>query len=255
MTGRLAGWRVLVTRQPEQARGLADALAAAGATVVEVPLIETVPPEDTGPLDAAVARLAAFDWIAFTSANAVRAVEAACRRTGAPATLPPGVASVGSATTAEIARLFPHASVPLQPTADFRAEGLADAFRSQAVRGRSVFLPLSSKARDTLARELQRQGAVVSAVTAYRTVTRSDAAPRIRAALSAGIDVVAFASPSAVESFAEACPDPSAWPRAVVIGPVTESAASGRGFDVAGVAAEASAEGLADAIARLTRPR
>ena len=256
MTGRLAGWRVLVTRQPEQARGLADALAEEGALVVEVPLIATAPPEDPGAVDAAVAGLDACDWIAFTSANAVRAVADACDRSERGRALPPAlrIATVGPSTSEAVARAFADARIALQPESDFRADGLADAFRTLPIRGRRILLPSSDRARDTLAAALRAQGASVTVVTAYRTVTPPDAGARIREALDAGIDVVTFASPSAVEGFAEACPR-TAWPPAAVIGPVTESAARDRGFDVCAVAGSAGARGLAEALSRLTRPR
>jgi uroporphyrinogen-III synthase len=257
VTGRLAGWRVLVTRQPEQARGLADALTAEGALVVEVPLIATAPPEDRSALDAAVARIDAYDWIAFTSANAVRAIAEASDRSARGRVLPQAlrIAAVGPSTADEIGRSFAHAAVALQPERDFRAEGLAEAFRSIAIRGRQILLPSSARARDTLAAALRAQGAAVTEVTAYRTVTPADAGPRIREALDGGIDLVTFASPSAVEGFAEACPDRTAWPAAAVIGPVTEIAARDRGFDVRAMADSAGARGLAEALCRLTRPR
>ncbi|PYQ01865.1 MAG: HemD protein, partial [Acidobacteria bacterium] len=52
--------RILVTRRSEQTRSLVDALSALGATVVEVPLIAQEPPEDRGPLDRALGRLASY---------------------------------------------------------------------------------------------------------------------------------------------------------------------------------------------------
>jgi uroporphyrinogen III methyltransferase / synthase len=257
VTGRLAGWRVLVTRQPEQARGLADALTAEGAQVVEVPLIATAPPEDASALEAAVASLDAYDWIAFTSANAVRAVAEASDRGARGRVLPQSlrIAAVGPSTADEIGRRFASAAVALRPERDFRAEGLAEAFLSVPIRGRRILLPSSARARDTLAAALGAQGAAVTVVTAYRTVTPPDAGARIREALDGGIDLVTFASPSAVESFAEACPDRTAWPAAAVIGPVTEAAARDRGFDVRAVADAAGARDLAAALSRLTRPR
>lgn len=254
MTGRLAGWRVLVTRQPEQARELADALSAEGATVVEVPLIAVEPPADRAPLDAATARVRQYDWVVFTSANAVRAVAEACDRRGVARALPLGVAAVGPSTDREIGRCFVNATVSVQPESDFRAEGLADAFRAVDLAGRRVLLPVSSKARDTLAEALRGRGALVDAVIAYRTVVPEDAPRRIAEALRAGIDVVTLASPSAVESFADACPDDAAWPPAAVIGPVTADAARRAGFEVRAVAGEAGARGLVDALSRLTRP-
>jgi uroporphyrinogen-III synthase len=257
VSARLAGWRVLVTRQPEQARGLAEALTAEGARVVEVPLIATAPPEDLSQLDAAVAGLDVHDWIAFTSPNAVGAVAEALDRRGRARVLPGSlrVAAVGPGTAESIARAFAGATIALQPERDFRAEGLAEAFRTVALEGRRILLPLSARARDTLAAALRAQGGAVTVVTAYRTVPPPDAGSRIRQAVEEGVDVVTFASPSAVESFAEACPDRAAWPPAIVIGPVTESAARDRGFDVRAVADAAGARGFVEALSRLTRLR
>ena len=44
-----------------------------GAEAIEAPMIRIVPPEDYGPLDDACARAGEFDWIVFSSANAVDA--------------------------------------------------------------------------------------------------------------------------------------------------------------------------------------
>ena len=66
----LSGWRVLVTRAQSPSSTLARSLAEAGAEVVAVPAtrIEAL---DTGRLRAAISHLDAYDWIAFTSQNAV----------------------------------------------------------------------------------------------------------------------------------------------------------------------------------------
>ena len=74
--------RILITRRSEQAGPLVDALSALGATVVEVPLVAREPPADGAPLDDALARLAGYGWLAFTSANAVEAVAERLARTG-----------------------------------------------------------------------------------------------------------------------------------------------------------------------------
>ena len=69
----LFGRRVLVTRPREQAAELVDLLTALGADSVEAPMIRMAPPEDPDPLLRAAAKPEAFDWIVFTSANAVEA--------------------------------------------------------------------------------------------------------------------------------------------------------------------------------------
>ena len=94
--GALSGRRVLVTRHwPELMTGL----ASLGAIASEVPLIELRPPSDPRPLDAALVDLGRYDWMVFTSANAVEAVST--RMAALAVAFPAGVrlASVGPATT------------------------------------------------------------------------------------------------------------------------------------------------------------
>ncbi len=251
--GRLEGWRVLVTRQPEQAAGLADALRREGARVIEVPLIEIAPPADPAPLRDAVSRLADYDWLVFTSANAVRAF--AMELSGRA--LPKGLrlAAVGPSTSEAVVDSLAGATVSLTPAGDFRAEGLVAAFADEDLEGRRVLLPASARARDTLAAGLGGRGARVDVVTAYRTLTPADAPRRVAAALEEGVDVVTLASPSAVEGFVAACPPGAVAPRALVIGPVTERAARQAGLEVAGVGGAEGPEGIVNLLADLTRDR
>ena len=69
----LFGKRILVTRPREQAAELVELLEAMGAEAIEAPMIRIVPPDDYGPLDDACAHAGEFDWIVFSSANAVDA--------------------------------------------------------------------------------------------------------------------------------------------------------------------------------------
>ncbi len=70
----LAGLRVVVTRAERQAGGLVAAFAAAGAAVETLPLLEVAPPAEPAPLARAAAELRLYDWVVFTSANAVHAL-------------------------------------------------------------------------------------------------------------------------------------------------------------------------------------
>jgi uroporphyrinogen-III synthase len=237
--------RVLLTRQPEQAGALRDGLRALGLEVVEVPLLEIVPLADPAPLDAALK--VDHHWAAFTSVNAVNAV---ADRLGALALDWPAscrVASVGPATTAAIAERLPAATVALEPETDHRAEGLLRAFEARPLDGCRVLLPVSDRARDVLAHGLRERGAEVDVVAAYHNVAPKDLGQRLAAALAGGIDLVTFASPSAVEGFVAAGP-PRPWPPAAVIGPVTEQAARRAGLSVAAVAAPSTASGLVAAV-------
>ena len=131
--GSLAGRRILVTRRPAQASRLVALLRERGATVREVPATAVGPPEDPGPLDAALGGLERFQWVVFTSANAVAAVRDRLIHLGLPGTLGergPRVASVGPATTRAVGETFPGESVGLEPESDFRAAGLLRAFEA-----------------------------------------------------------------------------------------------------------------------------
>ena len=67
----LFGKKIVVTRSREQAGELVDMLESLGAEPIEAPMIRVEAPDDYGPLDKAAAEAGTYDWIVFTSANAV----------------------------------------------------------------------------------------------------------------------------------------------------------------------------------------
>jgi uroporphyrinogen-III synthase len=245
----LAGRRILVTRRPEQSGVLTDGLSALGAQVVEVPLLEIAPPADSGPLEAALAALESYTYIALTSGNAVEALADGLGRAGR--TLPPAVrlATVGPSTTRAVReRLAVEPAV--EPPSDFRAEGLLRAFETVDVAGTRVLLPTSDRARDVLAEGLRARGAQVDVVVAYRTATPAGAADALRQALRSRTDLITLASPSAVDGLVEALQGRAVEVGVGVIGPVTEFAARAAGLNVRLRASPATAEGLVEAIRR-----
>ncbi len=251
MSHPLAGRRLLVTRRPEQSQALASCLREAGAEVVELPLIEIRPAEDMGALDAALACLHAYDWLVFTSANAVRALADRLTLLGlAQTSVGQGtkVASVGSATSEAFLEAFPKGRVSLEPVAEYRAEALLAAFRSRGVTGERFLLPVSDRGRRVLADGLIEAGARVDSVTAYRTRPAPDLPARLPGILKKGLDIAVFASPSAVASFVAAGGPPALALPTAVIGPVTREAAEAAGLDVRVVAGVSSAEGLLAAL-------
>jgi len=194
----LAGTTVAVTRAREQAGPLATVLSAAGARVVEVPVIEIAEPEDSGAslLQAAV-DVADYDWIAFTSANAVHRFVPLLRdgRAFGGARL----AAVGPGTAAALAAY--HLVADLLPAGgdEVGAAGLASGFPEAPVGGRVLF-PRAAGARRSLPDGLRAKGWEVDEVVAYRTVAAPAPPVEIVAAL-AEADVVTFASPSAVTAY------------------------------------------------------
>lgn len=241
----LSGRRVLVTRHwPELMTGL----ASQGAIASEVPLIELRPPSDPRPLDAALADLGRYDWMVFTSANAVEAVST--RMAALAVALPAGVslASVGPATTEAVGAAWPGAHVSVEPVADFRAAALVAAFDRALVLGRRVLLPVSDRAAETVSRGLTARGALVDRVVAYRTVS-ADGGQALARMLRDGVDAAVFASPSAVEAFAAFAGAEGRTVPAAVIGPTTAEAARAAGLTVLAVAQPSTVEGLLAALA------
>lgn len=229
----LSGRRILVTRSREQAGELIDMLEARGAEAIAAPSIRMAPPDDPSQLEAACARASSFDWIVFTSANAVDQFMHRLLARGDVRDLH-GVrlCAVGPSTASHLQRYG--LRVDLTP-AEFRAEAVLDAMRATGSLARStVLLPRGDLARDRLGEGLREAGAEVIEVVAYRTVPeRADhaGAPDVyRMLLDHRIDAVTFASASAVRNFADLLGRDQAADllRTVIvasIGPVTAEAA------------------------------
>ena len=252
----LDGVRVVVTRAKAQAAEMVARLENLGAETIEMPTIAIAPPEDAGPLDAACDRIGTFDWVVFTSVNAVARV---ARRL---AEGPGGIrglggvrlCAVGTATAEAIAG---HGlRVDLVPD-EYRAEGVIRALRERGdLTGVRVLLPRGDLARDLLPAELRRAGAEVTAVTAYRTVPadldRED--PDVRGMLRGSrVDVVTFTSGSSVRNFSRAMGERRAAEllrhvEVACIGPVTAEAASRLDIATTIMPAESTVPALLEAI-------
>ena len=263
--GTLDGRRVLVTRGKGQASLLAVLLAGRGATVLEVPAIEIVAPPHPEPLEEALSDLGRYDWIVFTSANAVTAVLGGLVVQGLPPRLAspaggttgrrrPSIASVGRATTSALRSSFPEDRVALEPEAQFSAAGLVEAFGRRGIAGARVLVPASARAREELAKGLRGLEAQVDVVAAYSTVEPEGLAEAVGQALDSGFDLALFASPSAVESFAHAARGREVGLPVAVIGPTTEAAARSARLDIREVARPSTVEGLVAAAERALGP-
>lgn len=243
----LSGLGVVVTRDEPPGGGLAGRLAAAGARVLHWPAMSIAPPADPAPFALAVAGLESFDWLALTSVHAVAAV--AGYRAVLPAAL--RVAVVGASTAA--AARERGWRVDRLPD-DFSSDGLVRAFAAAAdAAGSRVLFPASDRADDRLAGGLAGLGAEVVRVEAYRTTLAGTAAldgARCLGAVDRGeVDVVTFASPSAVDGCAEALGEAGlaellGRTAVAVIGPTTAGALARRGCTADAVAAIATLDGL-----------
>jgi uroporphyrinogen-III synthase len=242
----LEGQRIVITRSREQASELAVLLAARGAEVVELPLIAQVPVEDRSLVDQAAARLHEYNWLLFTSANAVRFF---C---DSPAfTAPPGlrIAAIGPATAraAESRGL----QVSLIPES-YVAESVVSAFEKEDLTGRRILLPRAAVARDVVPDALRARGAAVDVVDVYRTVLPPETADRARAIFtrSSRPHWITFTSSSTVKNLLAVAPrEWLAGIRLASIGPITSATLRKQGLVPDAEAQRSTMEDLVDAIA------
>jgi uroporphyrinogen III methyltransferase/synthase len=239
----LFGKRIVVTRARGQADALSARLRALGAEAIEMPTIEIRPAADYGPLDRAIAELAAYDWLVFTSANGVRFFVERLDRSGADLrSLRARICAIGPATRAAIEAL--HLKVDLTGR-EYVAEGMIEAFAPYDLAGARILLPRAAVARDLVPVELGRRGASVDVVEAYRTVTPDGAAEQVRAVLARRPHFVTFTSSSTVENLvAMAGAESLTGIQVVSIGPVTTATARRHGIEVAAQAREYTIDGL-----------
>jgi uroporphyrinogen-III synthase len=248
--GRLDGRVVATTRAADPDDSLVTRLVAEGARVVMWPTIATDEPEDARPLAEAARSLEAYDWVAFTSR---RAVQALASHAGPPVGGRPRIAAVGDATAAALAKEGWPADVVASGEG---ARALAEAMDADApVKGRRILFPASSLARPTLEDALRAKGAEVDRVEAYRTCTVPPDAARVRADLASGVDVVTFASPSAVQALEEALGGDlraaMGSTSVAAIGRTTAGALEERGVRDVAIGNEAGMDGLVNACVTL----
>jgi uroporphyrinogen-III synthase len=242
VTGQLAGCRVVVCRAAHQSERLLGLLRDAGADAVPLPLVAVGPPVDGGAaLAASVDQLGRYDWVLFTSANAVHAVAGAL----AGRRWPDGVqvGSVGPATTeaAEAAGIPVAVRRPAGTGGDLAAE-----IPPPGPAGGAALLPAAEVARPELAAGLRRSGWDVEVVVAYRSTVPPLDPSRLDEA--AACDAVLFTAPSTVDRLVDAVGPRRVPPLVVCIGPSTAERAGERGLGVAAVADVQSDAGLVAAL-------
>ncbi|RKU35171.1 uroporphyrinogen-III C-methyltransferase [Candidatus Poribacteria bacterium] len=249
-TKPLFGKRILVTRARAQASGFAELLEANGAEVIQFPTIEVQPIENVD-----IPSPKGYDWVIFTSVNAVEIFYERLRGNGndARAFGTSKICAVGPKTVEALNHIGIHPDfVPSHSRGSAIAAEIAD------VQGKKVLLPRAKIATADLPTGLREKGAIVGDVPLYDTIkVVSDGDNRrdeIEAdLLNGGIDLVTFTSSSTVTNFLELFP---AYPPAVlladvkvaVIGPTTQKTAVKYGVQVDVIAKEASIESLVEAV-------
>jgi uroporphyrinogen III methyltransferase/synthase len=234
----LYGWKVLVPRTKEQAGAMSARLRTWGAIPCEVPTIAVEPPRTPAQMERAIKGLVTgrYEWVVFTSTNAVKAVREKFTEFGLDARAFAGVkiACVGDAT-ADAVRAF-GIEPEMLPSGEQSSEGLlADFPPYDSVLDPidRVLLPRADIATETLAAGLTERGWEVDDVTAYRTVRAAPPAAEIRDAIkSGGFDAVLFTSSSTVRNLVGIAGKPHARTVVACIGPKTAETARELGLRV-----------------------
>jgi uroporphyrinogen III methyltransferase/synthase len=255
-TRPLFGWRVLVPRTKEQAAAVSDRLRAHGAVPEQVPTIAVEPPRTPQQMERAVRGLVTgrYQWVAFTSANAVKAVREKFEEYGLDARAFAGVkvAAVGEQTASAL-RAFGIAPDLMPPGNEQSAEGLANcwpAYDDVLDPINRVLLPRADIATEGLVARLTSLGWEAEDVTAYRTVRAAPPPAPIREAIKGGgFDAVLFTSSSTVRNLIGIAGKPHAVTVIAVIGPETAKTAAEFGLRVDVVAPTPSASALVEALA------
>ena len=239
--------RILVTRPRAQADSFGDGLIAAGFEPIYFPVIEIRPIENNVALDKAFDQLNCYEWVIFTSVNAVEAVfnkfSLFGNRTGVR------FAAIGPKTAEAlmVCGITPD-FVPDEYIAEAILPGLGD------LKNKWVLLPRAEIARKELPEAIVKAGGTAHEISVYKTLPTQPDSDGL-AALKSGVDVITFTSASSVENFVAVLRhnklDPLNLPNKPLfacIGPISEQAARDEGFQNIVVAKEYTTEGLIEAL-------
>ncbi len=197
------GKRIVVTRSRDQASVFAEKLIDLGATTIEFPTIDVVPPSSWDELDGSIHSIESYNWIIFTSANAVKFFMDRLRGLGKDLRMLKGISlcTVGPKTAEALESYGLRAD--LVPT-EFKAEGVLAALGGVAVKGLKFLIPRAKVAREIIPDKLRELGADVTVATAYENVKPVADVERTKKLFeNRKIAAVTFTSSSTVHNFIE----------------------------------------------------
>jgi len=247
----LFGKRIVVTRATQQAPILSEKLRELGADAIEMPATQ-IARLDLGPLRNSIDRIGDYDWLIFTSQNAVAIFWEQLLGRGKDSRALAGlkIAAVGPATAGA---LLEHGiTVDVIPQR-FVAEGLLEMLGDRDdLSGSKVLYITAEGARDVLPAGLREMGAELAIIEAYRTIPDGEGAATLARAIEAGnVDLATFTSASAVRGYIDAVGEDLALKvPAASIGPQTSDALREAGIEVETEAEESTIDGLVSAVLR-----
>lgn len=197
----LSGKTILVTRAAEQSSKFTELLQEKGATVLEMPALEIVPPSSWQELDKAIAELSSFDWLILTSANGVNYFFERLVKLGKDSRALAGlkIAVVGK-KTASVLQQFGLKPDFIPP--DFVADALIETFPENLEELKILFPRVESGGRDILCQAFTQKGAKLTEVPAYQSVCPSEIDNHVwQALVNKEVNIITFASSKTVSNF------------------------------------------------------
>lgn len=243
--------RVVITRPENQAIEIIEALENLGAEVHHCPTIKISPVESRDLIDKEIGSLEKYNWIIFTSVNAVRIFMERIFELGkdSRALGKLKVCAIGSQTGDSLTE---YGIIPDMVPDEYSQEGIIKEIKI-APKER-ILLPRAIAARDLLPLKLSEMGAVVEVIPLYEAVADIAGIKKIKEILfNKNVDIITFTSSSSVLSLTRSF-DEMARMRLfkdcliASIGPITSKTLRSEGLKVDIEAKEYTAAGLVKAI-------
>lgn len=241
----LKGKKILLTRPREQSKDWAARLEHLGAIPIIFPLIQITPVEDRRQIYAAIDMLPQTDILIFTSVNGVKYFLDNLKEYKGGTALPSSlqIAAIGKKTAESIIGAGWEVSVMPE---EYTAAALGASLEN--IRNKNILIPTTPAASDELAETLKAKGANVKEVFVYETSKLKEGRNELLKLISEGINVITFASPSAVEGFVEMAGRHTGAALIACIGPVTAARAEDEGLSIDIIPENYTAEGLTEAL-------
>nr|MBF0223594.1 uroporphyrinogen-III C-methyltransferase [Desulfobulbaceae bacterium] len=198
----LLGKRIMVTRTREQASELVASLEELGADCIEFATISLAPPPSWDALDTAFGSIDSYDWLLFTSLNAIQYFFGRLISQGLDSRALHGIkiAAVGSATSNELQKYGLRAD--LLPDSEYTGKGLAEALIKLGEGGKRFLLPRALKASEVLPDTLREAGGHVDIAPVYQNVRPLGHEEELRQYfLDHSVDMVTYTSSSTFTNF------------------------------------------------------
>lgn len=249
----LWGKKIVVTRARSQASVLVEAILELGGQPIEFPSIEIRREENLGSLYNALKNITRYQWIIFTSVNAVEIFFAQLNHFNMDIRdlKDIHIAAIGPATRQEVQKR----GIKIRVVPDeYRAEGILEELKPLIAPGEWILLPRARGARGILPETLRNWGTHVNEVVLYEAVPTARGEHRqLQNILAGKVDYLTFTSSSTVSNFAVMIGPENVWrvdraTRVACIGPVTAQKARDLGFSVDVMAREYTINGLVEAI-------